>query len=80
MTTPDPDFARTIDSDVVRKLTASKPERLLSLDVLRGLTIAFMILVNDQTGPARGESVLLQGFVTPYLFSMRRGGERSLVL
>ncbi|HEY4355000.1 MAG TPA: DUF5009 domain-containing protein [Acidobacteriaceae bacterium] len=52
MTTADPVIATTIDSDVVRKPTATKPERLLSLDVLRGLTIAFMILVNDQTGPA----------------------------
>jgi predicted acyltransferase len=52
MTTTDPDFSRTVDSDIVRKPTATKPERLLSLDVLRGLTIAFMIVVNDQTGPA----------------------------
>lgn len=50
-TTRDPDFAPTIDSDIVRN-AAKKPERLLSIDVLRGLTIAFMILVNDQTGPA----------------------------
>ena len=33
-------------------MSGTKPERLLSLDVLRGLTIAFMILVNDQNGPA----------------------------
>lgn len=52
MSAIDPDFAPTIDSDVVRRPAAAKPERLLSLDVLRGLTIAFMILVNDQTGPA----------------------------
>lgn len=52
MTTSDPDFARTVDSDIVRKPTATKPDRLLSLDVLRGLTIAFMIVVNDQMGPA----------------------------
>ena len=45
-------FAPTIDSDIVQKPTAAKPERLFSLDVLRGLTIGFMILVNDQTGPA----------------------------
>ena len=50
-TTRDPDFASTIDSDIVRT-AAKKPERLLSIDVLRGLTITFMILVNDQTGPA----------------------------
>lgn len=43
--------ARTIDSDVIARPTAHKPQRLLSLDVLRGLTIAFMILVNSQTGP-----------------------------
>lgn len=43
--------ARTIDSDIVAKPTAIKPQRLLSLDVLRGLTIGFMILVNNQTGP-----------------------------
>jgi predicted acyltransferase len=52
MTTADPVFAPTIDSDIVQKPTAAKPERLFSLDVLRGLTIGFMILVNDQTGPA----------------------------
>ena len=47
----DPDFAPAVDSDIVRN-AAKKPERLLSIDVLRGLTIAFMILVNNQTGPA----------------------------
>ncbi len=52
MRTSDPDVAATIDSDIVRQTTARKPERLLSIDLLRGLTIAFMILVNDQTGPA----------------------------
>ena len=52
MRTSDPDVATTIDSDIVRQTTARKPERLLSIDLLRGLTIAFMILVNDQTGPA----------------------------
>lgn len=52
MTTADPVFAQTIDSDIVQKPAAAKPERLLSLDVLRGLTIGFMILVNDQAGPA----------------------------
>lgn len=52
MTTADPVFASTIDSDIVQKPAATKPERLLSLDVLRGLTIGFMILVNDQAGPA----------------------------
>lgn len=51
MTTADPVFAPTIDSDIVQKPAAAKPQRLLSLDVLRGLTIGFMILVNDQTGP-----------------------------
>ncbi len=51
MTTADPVFASTIDSDIVQKPAAAKPERLLSLDVLRGLTIGFMILVNDQAGP-----------------------------
>jgi predicted acyltransferase len=45
----DPAFASTVDSDVVR--TAPKTQRLLSIDVLRGLTIAFMILVNNQPGP-----------------------------
>ena len=52
MKTSDPDVATTIDSDIVRQTTARKPERLLSIDLMRGLTIAFMILVNDQTGPA----------------------------
>jgi predicted acyltransferase len=52
MRTSDPDVAASIDSDIVRQPTARKPERLLSIDLLRGLTIAFMILVNDQTGPA----------------------------
>lgn len=53
--TADPDVARSIDSDVVVTTRAAgttiRPERLLSLDVLRGLTIAFMILVNNQPGP-----------------------------
>lgn len=52
MKTSDPDVAATVDSDIVRQPTARKPGRLLSIDLLRGLTIAFMILVNDQTGPA----------------------------
>ncbi|HEX3569842.1 MAG TPA: heparan-alpha-glucosaminide N-acetyltransferase domain-containing protein [Acidobacteriaceae bacterium] len=46
----DPVLAPTIDSDIVAKPRAAAPERLLSLDVLRGLTIAFMILVNNQIG------------------------------
>jgi predicted acyltransferase len=50
--TSDPDVAATIDSDIVGQTAARKRERLLSIDLLRGLTIAFMILVNDQTGPA----------------------------
>jgi predicted acyltransferase len=29
------------------QVTATKPERILSVDMLRGITIAFMILVND---------------------------------
>lgn len=52
MTAIDPDFACTIDSDIVRGATRVKPQRLLSIDILRGLTIAFMIVVNDQVGPA----------------------------
>jgi predicted acyltransferase len=44
----DPEIASTVDSDLIR--TAPRPERLLSVDVLRGLTIAFMILVNNQPG------------------------------
>ena len=52
MTSLDPDFARTVDEDIVRTGPAAKPARLLSLDVMRGLTIALMILVNDQMGPA----------------------------
>jgi predicted acyltransferase len=52
MRTSDPDIVATIDSDITRQTTTRKPERLLSIDLLRGLTIAFMILVNDQTGPA----------------------------
>lgn len=52
MTHQDPDFARTVDEDVVRSSTSSKPARLLSIDVMRGLTIALMIVVNDQRGPA----------------------------
>jgi predicted acyltransferase len=51
MKTADPVIASTIDSDIVAKPRAAAPERLLSLDVLRGLTIAFMILVNNQIGP-----------------------------
>jgi predicted acyltransferase len=52
MKTADPVIAATVDSDIIRSRTTAKPERLLSLDVLRGLTIAFMILVNNQLGPA----------------------------
>ena len=52
MTGLDPDFAQVVDEDVIGKAAAPKPERLLSIDVLRGLTIAFMIIVNDQMGPA----------------------------
>ncbi len=50
MTQQDPDFARTVDEDVIR--SSSRPARLLSIDVMRGLTIALMIVVNDQHGPA----------------------------
>jgi len=42
----DPAFARTPDSDVIH--TRPRTQRLLSVDILRGLTIAFMILVNLQ--------------------------------
>lgn len=53
--TTDPEVAHSIDSDVLIPARAdrkvSRPERLLSLDVLRGLTLAFMILVNNQPGP-----------------------------
>ncbi len=52
MITDDPDFAPTVDEDVVATPLSTKPPRLLSIDILRGLTIAFMIVVNDQTGPA----------------------------
>ncbi len=52
MTQHDPDLARTVDEDIVSSRTATKPARLLSIDVLRGLTIALMIVVNDQRGPA----------------------------
>ena len=45
-TNPDPEVASSVDADIVR--TTNKQERLLSVDVLRGLTIAFMILVNNQ--------------------------------
>ncbi|GAA3751881.1 acyltransferase family protein [Terriglobus aquaticus] len=48
----DPLFSSVTDADVVARPTAVKPARLLSIDVLRGLTIAFMIVVNDQMGPA----------------------------
>jgi predicted acyltransferase len=34
-------------------LIAARPGRLLSLDVLRGLTIAFMILVNNNGNEAQ---------------------------
>ena len=52
MTQPDPLLAATVDYDVIRRPALAKPERLLSLDVLRGLILAFMIIVNDQMGPA----------------------------
>lgn len=51
MTSLDPDFARSVDEDIIGRPTTAKPQRLLSIDVLRGLTIAFMIIVNDQIGP-----------------------------
>ena len=52
LNTADPVIAPTVDDDIVGRPTASKPQRLLSIDVLRGLTIAFMIIVNDQIGPS----------------------------
>src|SRR4030081_76036 len=39
--------------DARPSLTAARPGRLLSLDVLRGLTIAFMILVNNNGNEAQ---------------------------
>ncbi|MGI4755897.1 MAG: acyltransferase family protein [Janthinobacterium lividum] len=45
----DPEMAGTVDSDLVA--SSPKPQRLLSIDVLRGLTIAFMILVNNEPDP-----------------------------
>jgi predicted acyltransferase len=47
MTTTSPSFSSAQPS-----LTAARPGRLLSLDVLRGLTIAFMILVNNNGNEA----------------------------
>jgi predicted acyltransferase len=47
MTTTSPSFINAKPS-----LTAARPGRLLSLDVLRGLTIAFMILVNNNGNEA----------------------------
>jgi predicted acyltransferase len=47
MTTTSPSFLNAQPS-----LTAARPGRLLSLDVLRGLTIAFMILVNNNGNEA----------------------------
>lgn len=44
----DREVASTPDQDVIR--AAPRTDRLLSVDVLRGLTIAFMILVNNQPG------------------------------
>jgi predicted acyltransferase len=52
MKTADPVIASTVYSDIIRSRPTTAPERLLSLDVLRGLTIGFMILVNNQVGPA----------------------------
>ncbi len=52
MTSLDPDIARSVDEDIVRSAPAARPARLLSLDVMRGLTIGLMIVVNDQMGPA----------------------------
>ncbi len=52
MTAHDPDFASTVDEDIVGQPAFAKPARLLSIDVLRGLTIALMIVVNDQVGNA----------------------------
>lgn len=52
MTSYDPDFASTVDEDVIAARVPTRPVRLLSIDVMRGITIAFMIVVNDQHGPA----------------------------
>ena len=52
MKTADPVIAPTVDSDIIRSRSTTASKRLLSLDILRGLTIAFMILVNNQVGPA----------------------------
>ena len=37
-------------------MTKTPMKRLLSLDVLRGITIAFMIMVNNNGGAAHGAS------------------------
>ncbi len=52
MTKHDPDVAPAVDEDIVYKATHAKPVRLLSVDVMRGLTIALMIVVNAQMGRA----------------------------
>lgn len=48
MSTANPTVARTT---VNPSATPRKPQRLLSLDVVRGITIAFMIMVNNNGGP-----------------------------
>ena len=45
-------MAQTVAAPIPRTVSAPAPSaRLLSLDVLRGITVAFMILVNNNGGP-----------------------------
>src|SRR5258705_445982 len=57
MTTTSPSLSSAQPS-----LTAARPGRLLSLDVLRGLTIAFMILVNNNGSKAALAAAALVGY------------------
>ena len=49
-------LARTMATVSVQSPAATATQRMVSLDVLRGVTIAFMIMVNNNGGHAYGPS------------------------
>lgn len=51
MSSPSPGVVSTSAAAVSTGQPVSKPQRLISLDVVRGITIAFMIMVNNNGGP-----------------------------
>ncbi len=64
MTIPDSTISGSTfaGSAVVAPQTLRKPQRLLSLDLLRGLTIGFMILVNNAGDERRAYAPLRHAY------------------